>query len=97
MINDGVCDGCGQVTKNPACFALETLLTALREPPGVAPLYEAVKYTLDRAQEDPDLGYYCGPGMQVFLLLCRAEAAHLGEPLEVVEMADARIEVGVAA
>lgn len=48
-------------------------------------LYEAVKYVLDRSQTDPDLGYYLGPGMQAFYLLCKAEAAHLGRPLAEVE------------
>ncbi len=48
-------------------------------------LYEAVKYALDRSQTDPDLGYYLGPGTQAFYLLCKAEAAHLGQPLAEIE------------
>lgn len=51
----------------------------------IAALYEAVRYTLDRSQTDPDFGYYLGPGTQAFFLLCKAEAAHLGKPLEEVE------------
>jgi hypothetical protein len=50
-----------------------------------AALCEAVKYVLDRSQTDPDLGYYLGPGTQAFYLLCKAEAAHLGKPLQEVE------------
>lgn len=48
-------------------------------------LYSAVKYALDRGQTDPDFGYYCGPGTEVFHRLVVAEAAHLGQPLEEVE------------
>lgn len=55
-----------------------------------AALYESVKYVLDRSQTDPDLGYYVGPGMQSFFLLCKAEAAHLGRPLAEVEKARRR-------
>lgn len=54
-------------------------------PDSTAALYEAVKYVLDRSQTDPDLGYYLGPGMQAFYLLCKAEAAHLGKSLQEVE------------
>lgn len=54
-------------------------------PDANAALYEAVKYVLDRSQTDPDLGYYLGPGMQAFYLLCKAEAAYLGKPLAEVE------------
>jgi hypothetical protein len=53
--------------------------------PATEGLYEAVKYVLDRSQTDPDLGYYIGPGTQAFYLLCKAEAAHTGKPLEQVE------------
>ena len=53
-------------------------------------LYSAVKHVLDRAQENPDLGYYIGPGMQSFHLLCKAEAEHLGRPLADVERERAR-------
>lgn len=35
---------------------------------------EAVKYLLMRIQTDPNVGYYCGFGTQVFYLLCKAEA-----------------------
>lgn len=48
-------------------------------------LYGAVKYTLDRIQEDPNLRYYAGYSTQVFYLLVRAEAAYLGQPLAEVE------------
>jgi hypothetical protein len=48
-------------------------------------LYAAVKHTLDQIQENPDLHYYAGYGTQVFYLLIRAEAAHLGKPLDEVE------------
>jgi hypothetical protein len=78
----GVCDGCGQIAKDPECIALETLLARAK---ATAALYEAVKYTLDRSQTDPDLGYYLGPGMQAFFLLCKAEAAFSGQPLADVE------------
>ena len=50
-----------------------------------AALYEAVKYSLDRSQTDPDFRYECGPGTQAFYLLCKAEAAYLGRPLKEVE------------
>ena len=50
-------------------------------------LYAAVKHTLDQIQENPDVRYYCGWGTQIFYLLIRAEAAHLGKPLEQVEAA----------
>lgn len=53
-------------------------------------LYRAVKYALDRSQTDPDFGYYCGPGTQVFYLLVQAEAEHLGRPLADVEAERAR-------
>ncbi|HMF61631.1 MAG TPA: hypothetical protein VK595_14720, partial [Vicinamibacterales bacterium] len=49
-------------------------------------LYRAVKHTLDQTQEHPDVRYYCGWGTQIFYLLIRAEAAHLGKRLEDVEM-----------
>lgn len=48
-------------------------------------LYAAVKHTLDQIQENPDVHYYCGWGTQIFYLLIRAEAAHLGKPLAEVE------------
>jgi hypothetical protein len=48
-------------------------------------LYDAVKYALDRSQEDPNFGYYCGPGTQAFYLLVKAEAEHTGRPLDEVE------------
>jgi hypothetical protein len=48
-------------------------------------LYAAVKHTLDQIQENPDVHYYCGWGTQIFYLLIRAEAAHLGKPLEEIE------------
>lgn len=48
-------------------------------------LYAAVKHTLDQIQENPDVHYYCGWGTQIFYLLIRAEAAHLGKPLDEVE------------
>lgn len=50
-------------------------------------LYAAVKHTLDQIQENPDVRYFCGWGSQVFYLLVRAEAAHLGKPLEEIEAA----------
>lgn len=46
---------------------------------------KAVRYVLDRAQVDPDLGYYVGPGTQAFALLCAADAEARGVPLEIVE------------
>jgi hypothetical protein len=48
-------------------------------------LYAAVKHTLDRIQEDPNLRYYAGYSTQVFYLLVRAEAAFLGKSVEDVE------------
>jgi hypothetical protein len=48
-------------------------------------LYAAVKHVLDQIQENPDVRYYCGWGTQIFYLLIRAEAAHLGKPLEEIE------------
>ena len=48
-------------------------------------LYAAVKHTLDQIQENPDVRHYCGWGTQIFYLLIRAEAAHLGKPLDEVE------------
>jgi hypothetical protein len=48
-------------------------------------LYAAVKYTLDQIQVNPDVRYYCGWGTQIFYLLIRAEAAHLGKPLAEIE------------
>jgi hypothetical protein len=48
-------------------------------------LYDAVRYLLDRAQENPDLGYLVGPGTEAFRLLCAAEAAYTGRPVEQVE------------
>lgn len=50
-------------------------------------LYAAVKHTLDQIQENPDVHYYCGYSTQIFYLLVRAEAAHLGKPLDEVEAA----------
>jgi hypothetical protein len=50
-----------------------------------AALYRAVDYVLRRAQEDPDLGYVLGPMTEAHRLLCLAEAAHTGRPLEEVE------------
>jgi hypothetical protein len=61
------------------------------EPVAAAPLdpreqlYAAVKHTLDQIQENPDVRYYCGWGSQIFYLLIRAEAAHLGKPLDQIE------------
>jgi hypothetical protein len=46
-----------------------------------AQVYDAVKYALDRIQEDADFGYYAGFGTEVFHRLVKAEAAHLGKPL----------------
>jgi hypothetical protein len=45
----------------------------------------AITYTLERAQRDPDLGYYIGPGTETFRLLCTAEAALRAKPLADVE------------
>lgn len=50
-------------------------------------LYAAVRHTLDQIQENPDVRYYCGWGSQIFYLLVRAEAAHLGKPLEEIDAA----------
>jgi hypothetical protein len=50
-------------------------------------LYAAVKHTLDQIQVNPDVRYYCGWGTQIFYLLIRAEAAHLGKPLDEIETA----------
>lgn len=50
-------------------------------------LYGAVKYFLDRLQTDPDVYWFCGPGTQVFSLMCEAEAAHLGRDVEQVKTA----------
>jgi len=65
-------------------------------PDSAAALYEAVKYVLDRSQTDPDLGYYLGPGMQAFYLLCKAEAAHLGKPLPEIEAQANHLRVALA-
>lgn len=46
---------------------------------------EAVKYVLDRAQTDADLGYLIGPATQTFELLCAAEAERTGESVDVVK------------
>lgn len=60
--------------------------TARMAPAGVTGvLYWAVRYLLDRRQEDPDLGYYIGFGTEAFRRLCVAEAVHLGEDLAAVE------------
>jgi hypothetical protein len=40
---------------------------------------EVVTYLLDRAQQNPDLGYLIGPGTEAFRLLCLAEARRLAE------------------
>ncbi len=48
-------------------------------------LYAAIKYTLDRIQEDPDVRHQIGPGAEVFRLLCLAEAAYTGRPVADVE------------
>lgn len=48
----------------------------------------AVRYVLDRAQTDPDLGYLIGRGMRSFELLTEAEAAFTGEDLK--KLRDAR-------
>lgn len=50
-----------------------------------AQVYDAVKYALDRVQEDADFGYHSGFGTEVFHRLVKAEAAHLGRPLKEVE------------
>lgn len=49
-------------------------------------LYDAVKYTLDRMQENPDLRHYL-LGTQMFELLCAAEAEHLGSKVPEVRKA----------
>lgn len=54
-------------------------------PETIGQLYAAVKYTLDRIQEDPNLRYYAGPSTQVFYLLVRAEAAYLEKSVDEVE------------
>ncbi|HSN16447.1 MAG TPA: hypothetical protein VLT61_17565 [Anaeromyxobacteraceae bacterium] len=46
---------------------------------------KAVRYVLNRAQVDADLGYQIGPGMEAFRLLCEAEATIDGKALETVE------------
>lgn len=51
----------------------------------VAQLYKAVRYVLDRIQDSPNVGYYCGPGTQIFYELVQAEAAFTGLPLNEVE------------
>lgn len=51
----------------------------------VSAVFEAVKYTLGRIQTDPNVGYYCGVGTQVFYLLCKAEAELDGRGLADVE------------
>lgn len=48
-------------------------------------LYAAVKHALDRSQVDPDFGYYCGPFTETYELLCAAEAAHLGRPVDEIK------------
>lgn len=59
-------------------------------PETIGQLYAAVKHTLDRIQEDPNLRYYAGYSTQVFYLLVRAEAAYLGQSVEDVELARRR-------
>lgn len=68
----------------PPREALATIRAALLEP---APpeVREAIKYTLMRIQTDPNVGYYCGVGTQVFYLLCKAEAVLDGRELAQVE------------
>ncbi len=46
---------------------------------------QAIAYVLNRIQTDPDVGYYCGFGTEVFRLLCVAEAEITGKPAEEVE------------
>jgi hypothetical protein len=64
--------------------------TGLTAEPTIPLADRAVKYLLDRVQHDPDLRYYCGPGTQAWHLLCWAEAARTGEPIEKVEAERAR-------
>lgn len=54
-------------------------------PEAQAALLDAVRYVLDRAQTDPNLGYYLGPGTEAFHRLCRAEALATGRAIADVE------------
>ena len=49
------------------------------------PLTAAVRYLLQRAQEDAELGFLVGPGTEVFRLSCLAEAAATGRHVAEVE------------
>lgn len=46
---------------------------------------KAVLYLAQRIGEDPNVGYYCGYGTQVFYLTAQALAALTGKPLDAVE------------
>lgn len=48
---------------------------------------KAVLYLASRLQEDPNVGYYCGYGTQVFYLTAQAVAVLTGKPLPEVEKA----------
>lgn len=59
-------------------------------PPQSGAAAEAIGYVLNRIQIDPNVGYYCGVGTQVFYLLCKAESELTGRPLADVEAARRR-------
>lgn len=78
----------GAATAGTTASSAGVVVTAVETTPEtVEALYEAVKHTLDQIQINPDLHYYAGFGTQVFYLLVRAEAAHLGISLDTVETA----------
>lgn len=47
----------------------------------LAAAMRAIVYLLDRVQRDPDLGWHV-LGTEAFALLCQAESAYTGEPVE---------------
>jgi hypothetical protein len=67
--------------------ALEQHVRRLRRrlgPEAQNALWAAVQYALLRTQYDPDLRRYAGLGTQTFAMLCEAEAAVTGEPVDAV-------------
>ena len=76
------CSACKEMD-NDGLRQLNARLVAAEEKN--AALYRAVRYALNRQQEDPDFRWTCGWGTQTFYLLIQAEAAQLGKPLEEVE------------
>lgn len=65
-------------------------VAAAREEASAA--HEVVRFLLDLAERDAAFAEYAAPGTEVFLLLCQAEAARRGEPIDVVMMRRARAQ-----